>query len=67
MVYRALVSFSGKICMAMGESREIIDKSIVKDLLKAGYIEELKETKIKKVEERKETKIKKGGKKQSEN
>jgi len=66
MKYRALVSFSGKICMAMGESREITDKSIASDLLKAGYIEELKETKIKKIDERKETKTKKGGRKKSE-
>lgn len=42
MTYRALVSFSGLISMAMGEVREITDKSIVKDLLKAGYIEEMK-------------------------
>lgn len=42
MLYRALVSFSGSISMAMGEIRELTDKSIVKDLLKAGYIEEYK-------------------------
>jgi hypothetical protein len=52
--------------MAMGESREITDKSIASDLLNAGYIEELKETKIKKIDERKETKTKKGGRKKSE-
>jgi len=49
--------------MAMGETREISDKSIANDLLKAGYIEELKETKIKKVVQSKETKIKKGSSK----
>lgn len=48
MKYRALVSFSGLISMAMGEVREISDEAIVIDLLNAGYIEELKETKIKK-------------------
>lgn len=63
MVYRALVSFSGKITMAMGEVRVITDKSIVNDLLKAGYIEELKETKIVKASNHKEVKNKKGGKK----
>lgn len=63
MIYRALVSFSGLVSMAMGETREITDKSIAKDLLKAGYIEELRETKIKKVAESKETKIKKGSSK----
>lgn len=63
MKYMALVSFSGLISMSMGEIREISDKAIVKDLLKAGYIQELKETKIKKVEEQKEPKSKKGVKK----
>ena len=63
MKYMALVSFSGLISMSMGEIREISDKAIVKDLLKAGYIQELKETKIKKVEEQKMAKIKKDVKK----
>ena len=66
MKYRALVSFSGLISMAMDEVREISDKSIVNDLLEAGYIEELKETKIKKVEESEEKKIKKGRRKKNE-
>lgn len=38
MRYKALVSFSGQISMAMGEVREISDQSIVDDLLKARYI-----------------------------
>lgn len=38
MQYRAIVSFSGKISMAMGQVREISDESLVKDLLRAGYI-----------------------------
>ena len=63
MKYMALVSFSGLISMSMGEIGEISDKAIVKDLLKAGYIQELKETKIKKVEEQKMAKIKKDVKK----
>ena len=63
MKYMALVSFSGLISMSMGEVREINDQKIVKDLLKAGYIQELKETKIKKVEEQKVTKSKKRGEK----
>lgn len=66
MKYRALVSFSGLISMAMDEVREISDKSIVNDLLEAGYIEELKETKIKKVEDSEDTKIKKGRRKKNE-
>ena len=40
MPYRALLSFSGLISMASGEIRDISDIDIVKDLLKAGYIEE---------------------------
>lgn len=43
--YKALVSFSGAISMAMGEIREISDKSIVTDLLNNNYIIELKEIK----------------------
>lgn len=40
-MYRALVSFSGLISMAVGDVREIPDKKVVNDLLKAGYIEEV--------------------------
>ena len=40
-MYKALVSFSGKISMAAGEVREIADKDIADDLTKAGYIEEI--------------------------
>lgn len=50
-MYKALVSFSGIISMAKDEVREIKDKVIIKDLLKAGYIEEVKPTKKKKEEE----------------
>lgn len=41
-MYKALVSFSGAVSMTMGEVKEITDKAIVEDLLKAGYIEEVK-------------------------
>lgn len=44
-MYKALVSFGGKISMVEGEIRKITDKVIIEDLLKAGYIEELKEAK----------------------
>lgn len=47
MLYKAKVSFTGKVTMAMDEVREITDQSIVKDLLKAGYIEEVKKKKKK--------------------
>jgi hypothetical protein len=42
MKYKALVSFTGLMSMAMGEVREISDPSISSDLIKAGYIEEFK-------------------------
>ena len=44
-MFTALTSFSGKISMAEGEVREIPDPSLVKDLLKAGYIKETAEEK----------------------
>lgn len=44
-MYKALVSFAGKVSMGKGEVREINDKEIVKDLLNAGYIEEVKPAK----------------------
>lgn len=41
MAYRALKTFSGLVSMKKGEEREISDDTIVKDLLRAGYIEDL--------------------------
>lgn len=41
-MYKALISFSGLISMAEGEVRDIAEKAVVKDLLNAGYIMELK-------------------------
>ena len=41
-MHKALKSFSGVISMYEGETREIEDAEIVADLLKAGYIEEVK-------------------------
>ena len=38
MLYKATVSFSGKISMAKGKVGEISDQTLVDDLLKAGYI-----------------------------
>ena len=55
-MYKALITFSGKISMVKGQIREIKDEMIIKDLLKAGYIEEVK---VAKKEEAKTTKIKK--------
>lgn len=49
-MYKALKSFSGVISMAEGDIKDISNPIIVKDLVKAGYIEEVKpaETKAKK-------------------
>lgn len=41
-MHKALKSFSGAISMHEGETREIDDAELVEDLLKAGYIEEVK-------------------------
>lgn len=41
-MYRAKVSFSGIVSMAEGEVKNITDDAVAKDLLKAGYIEEVK-------------------------
>jgi hypothetical protein len=46
-MYRALISFSGLVSMRKGEVREISDNEVVKDLLSAGYIEEVKSEKTK--------------------
>jgi hypothetical protein len=47
-MYKAVRGFSGKIHMRKNEVKEIKDKDIVKDLLKAGYIIEVKSEKSKK-------------------
>ena len=41
-MYKALKSFSGAISMAEGDTKDISNPNIVKDLVKAGYIEEIK-------------------------
>lgn len=43
MKVKALTSFCGVVTMMMGEVGEISDLAIVKDLLNAGYIEEVKD------------------------
>ena len=48
MKVRALVSFSGLVSMSKGEVKEIRDKDIVADLLRAGYIEQIEKPKNKK-------------------
>lgn len=39
MKIKALCSFSGRITMAKGETRECNNEYIVNDLLRAGYVE----------------------------
>ena len=39
MLYKAIVSFSGKISMTGGQVGEISDESLANDLLNAGYSE----------------------------
>lgn len=53
MMYKALISFTGRISMAMGDVKEIKDSSIANDLLKAGYIEQIPEKVPEKVIEKK--------------
>lgn len=54
-MYKALKSFGGRVTMRRGEVKAISDPIIVKDLLNAGYIEEVKPA-GKEKRERKETK-----------
>ena len=44
-MYKALVSFSGNISMSKGQIKEIKDKELIKDLIKANYIEEVPQEK----------------------
>lgn len=66
-MYKALKSFSGpKISMAKGQEKDIKEPELIHDLLRAGYIEEIKikdEIKEKIKEEVKKVEIKKNNKK----
>nr|DAO53802.1 MAG TPA: hypothetical protein [Caudoviricetes sp.] len=42
MKYKALISFSGTVSAVKGDTVEIADKEVAKDLLDANYIEEIK-------------------------
>ena len=48
MKVKAKTSFAGIVTMAAGETRDIPDAKIVKDLVQAGYVEEVKSAKAKK-------------------
>lgn len=41
MKVRAVENFSGLISMRKGEERELEDELLLKDLLRAGYVEEV--------------------------
>lgn len=45
MKYKALVSFVGNFSMVQDEVKEISDEEIIKDLLNAGYIKPVEDTK----------------------
>ena len=47
MKYRALVSFSGLVSMRKNEVKDIRDKAIVTDLIRAGYVEPIEKQKKK--------------------
>lgn len=44
-MYKALKTFCGKVSMHKGETRNLTDKTVINDLLKAGYIEEMQPAK----------------------
>lgn len=51
MKYRALENFSGALSMHIGEEKELTNKAVIKDLLRAKYIEEVKPEKPNKEKE----------------
>ena len=51
MLYRALKTFCGKVTMHKGQEKAITDESVVADLIRAGYIEEVKPQKKNKEKE----------------
>lgn len=46
MKVKAINSFIGKISMNIDDEKEIIDKKLAEDLIKAGYVVEMKANKI---------------------
>lgn len=55
MKIRATVSFGGTLSMGQGEVREYGDKTVLSDLLRAGYVEEVVEEPGTETEELQET------------
>lgn len=58
--YKALVNFGGVVSMHVGEVKDISDVNIAKDLLRAGYIEEVKPAEKAKAVKGKSDKTEKG-------
>lgn len=52
---KAKISFAGVVTMGVGEVRDITDKEILKDLLQAGYVEEIKSSSTTKASAKKKT------------
>lgn len=46
MKVKAIRSFIGKVSMDIDEEREIIDKKLAEDLIKAGHVIEVKTIKV---------------------
>ena len=56
-MYKALVSFTGKVRMKKGEVKDIADEAIAQDLIRCGYVESLEKKEEKPAsEEKKEEK-----------
>ena len=55
MKYKALISFSGTVSAVKGDTVEIADKEVAKDLLDANYIEEIKKPAPKTATKKKQT------------
>ena len=50
MLVKAKHSFAGVISMGKGEERELSEGAVLKDLLSAGYVEEVKKKAVKQSE-----------------
>lgn len=53
MLVKAITNFAGSVTMHIGEVKDIKDKQIVNDLLKAKYVEPIVDTKPKKIKSKK--------------
>lgn len=63
-MYKALVSFTGKVRMKKGEIKHIADEAIANDLVRCGYVEALEKKEEEKPASTKKTSAK--SKKKSE-